>query len=78
LTHAELRALYSQDWVSGYNPYPVLVTAAEGVLIPCLCYIAPRNDQPSAPRADYLMKIIVSAETYGFPDWYVERLRRFS
>jgi hypothetical protein len=76
LTHADVRKLYSQDWVSGYNPYAVLVTAAEGVLIPCLCYVAPRNEQPSAPAADYVMKIFAPAEKYGFPDWYVERLRR--
>jgi hypothetical protein len=77
LTHADVRKLYSQDWVSGYNPYAVLITAAEGVLIPCLCYIAPRNAQPSAPSADYLMKIIAPAQEYRFPDWYVERLRQF-
>jgi hypothetical protein len=77
LTHSELRKLYSQDWVSGYDPYPVLVETLGGKLIPALCYIAATAAQPSVPSADYLRKIITPAQEYGFPDWYVERLRQF-
>jgi hypothetical protein len=77
LTHSEVRKLYSQDWVSGYNPYPVLVETQGGKLIPALCYISPPAAEPSAPSADYLMKIIAPAQEYRFPDWYVERLRQF-
>jgi hypothetical protein len=77
LTHAQLRALYSQDWVSGYDPYPVLVTSAKGVLIPCLCYIAANTKEPSPPTQDYLMKIIAPAQAYGFPQWYIARLQQF-
>jgi hypothetical protein len=77
LTHGELRKLYSQDWVSGYDPYPVLAETMQGKLVAALCYIAAKAAEPSAPSADYLMKIIAPAQEYAFPDWYVERLRQF-
>jgi hypothetical protein len=77
LTHGEIRKLYIQEWVSGYDPYPVLVEIQQGKFIPALCYISAKEAQPSAPSADYLMKIIAPAQEYGFPDWYVEKLRQF-
>jgi hypothetical protein len=77
LTHIELRKLYSQDWVSGYDPYPVLVESERNKFMLALCYIAAKAAEPSAPSADYLMKIIVPAQEYGFPQWYVERLQSF-
>ncbi len=72
-THAELERLYGQDWVGTYLPHPVVVSTTDGTLRAALTYIAP-NMKPEPPTDDYLDRIIGPARSYGFPDWYIQRL----
>lgn len=76
VTHRELEALYSQDWVGVYHPEPVLAETRDGKLVPALCYISPETDGSPA-SADYIRRIVRPAEEYGFPGWFIERLKSF-
>jgi hypothetical protein len=75
-THAELDRLYGEAWVSNYRPEAVVVRGADGRLVPALCYIAPLG-LPSPAAADYIDRIAGPAREYGFPTWYIERLKQF-
>ncbi|MFZ5747153.1 MAG: gamma-glutamylcyclotransferase family protein [Pseudomonadota bacterium] len=79
-THAELDRLYV-DHAKGvlgeiYLPEAVLTSDMSGNLRPALTYIAPSMEPRSAER-DYVERIAQPAELYGFPDWYVEKIRSF-
>lgn len=78
-THDELERLYAhaRDVLGGeYRPEAVLTQTGQGSWRPALCYIAPRI--PPAPATDaYIDRILGSAQAYGFPSWYLERLESF-
>jgi hypothetical protein len=77
VTHDELRSLYTQDWLGGaYLPEAVLVETEAGGLLPALCYLAAERP-PARPAEDYIDWITRSARSYGFPDWYIDRIERF-
>ena len=71
----KVRNLYSQDWVCAYQPEAVLVETTDGKQVSALCYIAPPDNTKPTP-SDYVSKIVAPAEEYGFPAWYVARLRK--
>jgi cation transport regulator ChaC len=75
--NTKVRALYEQDWVRHYYPEGVLVKTRDGREMAALCYIC-SHEEKSPPTADYVEKIAGPAEAYGFPEWYVEKIRRFS
>jgi ribosomal protein S18 acetylase RimI-like enzyme len=78
-THAELERLYShaRDVLGGvYLPEAVVAHAADGRLIPALCYIATAME-PRPASSDYINRIVGPARSYGFPDWYVSKLESF-
>ena len=78
-THAELERLYThaQEVLGGeYLPRPVLTHTLGGQLEPALCYIAPALEADAA-SAEYVARIVDPARSYGFPDWYIERLESF-
>ena len=77
-THAELERLYAHaEHVLGglYLPEAVIVET-DGGSTPALCYIAPFLP-PAPAKAEYVARIVKPARSYGFPDWYVERLEAF-
>ena len=78
-THAELERLYdhAENVLGGkYLPEAVLVQTLGGRWMPALTYIAPvLSGKPAA--ADYVERIAKPAEAYGFPSWYVERIKSF-
>lgn len=80
-THAELRRLYDEHarGVLGetYLPEAVLALDMCGKSRPALCYFAPVME-PAPAEAAYVERIARPAESYGFPAWYVERIRRFA
>jgi hypothetical protein len=76
-THAQLAAPFGQHWLGGtYLPEPVLVELFNGRLTPALCYIA-KAQPPERPDDDYIDRITGPAQEFGFPGWYIERLKRF-
>ncbi len=74
LTNEELDLLYSQDWLTDYKPRPVIVRGKDGREVAALCYVAPPRPNTS-PKPDYVTLLIETATAYGFPSWYIERLR---
>ncbi len=75
LTQAELDMLYSQDWLSDYKPRKVALRDKAGREAEAICYIAPPRLGVS-PRPDYVAQLVETAASYGFPSWYLERLRK--
>lgn len=72
-THAQLHKLYSMDWVGTFLPEAVIVETTDGKLQPALCYIPPSCGDEPADR-EYLAHIVAAGRSYGFPDWYIQRL----
>ena len=79
-SHAELGRLYSEhaQGLLGetYLPEAVIVTDAGGKLRPAMTYIA-HSMAPRPPDRAYVERIARPAERYGFPRWYVEKIRAF-
>lgn len=79
-THDELDSLYGryvQDELGAtYLPEAVVCERLDGTLTPALCCIAPETE-PAPATDDYLDRIVEPARSFGFPDWYVERLEEF-
>ncbi|HEV2370576.1 MAG TPA: gamma-glutamylcyclotransferase family protein [Streptosporangiaceae bacterium] len=79
-THAELTQLYAhaQDVLGEqYLPEAVLAETLDGKWRPALCYISP-DMAPRPPDPDYVERIVTPAASYGFPQWYLDRLRGFT
>jgi hypothetical protein len=77
--HRELDRLYAhaKDVLGEtYLPEAVVAQTLDGKQLPSLCYIAPEM-RPAPPEPDYVDRIVAPAEEFGFPGWYVDRLRRF-
>lgn len=78
-THAELDRLYrhARHVLGGlYLPFPVLAEELDGRLVPSLCYIAPKLS-PGPADPGYVDRILAPAREFGFPSWYVDRLRSY-
>ena len=78
-THEEIDRLYAHARsVLGevYLPEPVLVELLDGTLRPALCYLCPEM-APRPAETGYVERILGPAEKFGFPPWYVERIRSF-
>ena len=74
LTQVELNLLYAPDWLKDYKPRSVKVKTSSQREVTATCFIAPPN--PNAPpKSDYVARLIDIAKGYGFPSWYVERVR---
>jgi cation transport regulator ChaC len=78
-THEELDRLYAHArnvLGENYLPEPVLVELSDGSFRPALCYLCPQMT-PRPAAEDYVDRILVPAERFGFPRWYLERIRSF-
>ena len=79
-THAELEHLYkhAQHILGGnYLPEAVLIETISGKWIPALCYIDPIAGTEKADK-DYVERIVKPAKEYGFPNWYIRKLKKFT
>jgi hypothetical protein len=77
--HRELDRLYAhaKDVLGEtYLPEAVVPKTLTGGDAPALCYIAP-DMKPAPPEPEYVDRIVAPAEEFGFPGWYVDRLRSF-
>lgn len=75
LSHRELSHVYGQ-LKAPYFPFPVLAQDQEGRLRPALCYLSP-NMQPGQPEASHVENLLKPAESLGFPEWYIDRIRSY-
>ena len=80
LTHAELDRLYryhARTKLGGdYLPEAVMVNRQNGAVAPALCYIS--HDMKAAKaKAGYVDRILKPAQTYGFPQWYLDHIVSF-
>lgn len=78
-THQELDRLYAHARnVLGeiYLPEPVIAELFDGSLRSALCYLCP-DMAPHPAEAGYVERILAPAERFGFPPWYLERIRSF-
>ncbi|MGB6485803.1 MAG: hypothetical protein WBE91_02865 [Steroidobacteraceae bacterium] len=75
VTHAELQHTYSQ-LKARYLPEAVIVSDSTGRLRPALCYIVP-DMPPGQAEVDHVEVLATAAESLGFPDWYLTRIRSF-
>ena len=78
LNHAELEKLYDahSDRIAelSYNPEPVIVHTRGGKHIPALTYITTDLSE-GPPKPGYCEMIAKAASDYGFPKWYIERIK---
>jgi hypothetical protein len=78
-THVELTRLYAhaRDVLGEvYLPEAVLVQFPSGLWRACLCYICP-DMAPRPADAAYVGRIVEPAREFGFPKWYIDRLKSF-
>jgi len=79
LTHEELKKLYSHAedvFHELYEPEAVLVQTPDNKWIPALCYICHNMEERPADK-DYIKRITDPAKEFGFPEWYIEKLKVF-
>ena len=75
VTHAELQHTYNQ-LKAQYLPEAVIVSDTAGCLRPALCYIVP-DMPPGQAEVDHVEALATAAESFGFPQWYVAKIRGF-
>jgi hypothetical protein len=75
VTRAELEHTYSQ-LKARYLPEAVIVSDSTGCLRPALCYIVP-DMPPGQAEVDHVEALATAAESLGFPQWYLTKIRSF-
>lgn len=79
VSHADLDKLYAKDWFGfgAYLPEAVNIAIDNDRYVPAMCYIAWEMERGKATR-EYIGKIVEIAEEYGFPKWYIDRVKAFA
>ncbi len=75
VSHRELSHVYGQ-LKAAYFPFPVLAQDQKGRLRTALCYLSP-NMQPAQAEASHVENLLRPAESLGFPEWYIDRIRGY-
>ena len=79
-THRELERLYVEHAHGKlgevYLPEAVLVQTQDGQFRAAMTYICPNMQRRPAELA-YVQRIANPARTFGFPDWYVQKIEQF-
>ena len=80
LTHNELLKLYKThlpaQTETPYLPEAVLVKTRGGKIVPATVYLASET-VTGTPSNEYVDNLAQIADSYGFPQWYVERIQSF-
>ena len=78
-SHTDLDKLYAKDWFGFgvYLPEAVTVAVDDGRYVPAMCYIAWEMERGQA-TVEYIDKLIAIAKKYDFPEWYIDKIKRFS
>lgn len=78
-SYSELTKLYSQvSNLKGneYLPITVQIVLLNSTAVQALCYIAP-SLSPSQVQLEYVNTILSVCAEYDFPEWYLQKIRRF-
>lgn len=73
----EAKALYTESSVADYSPEPVTVELSNGSKVEAACYNLPAN-KITGTNKDYAESLAKLATKIGFPDAYVDQIRRAS
>jgi len=71
----EAKTLYAEDSVSDYVPEPVIVELMDGTKTAATCYNLPR-DKITGTNKDYADSLLDIAGSLGFPESYLDEIRR--
>lgn len=71
----EAEDLYAEDSVADYLPEPVTVELMDGTRVAATCYNLPR-DKVAGANKDYAELLLDVAIRLGFPDSYLDQIRR--
>lgn len=79
-THSEIETLVASHTPSltdaPYQVEPVIVRTRGGRTVPALTYLSADMAPGMADKA-YISRILKPAKNYGFPSWYIERIKAF-
>ena len=67
--------LYAEKSVADYLPEPVIVQLMDGTQIEATCYNLP-SDKVTGTNKDYAESLLDVATKLGFPDSYLDQIRR--
>ena len=71
----EARELYAEDSVADYLPEPVVVELMDGTRVAATCYNLP-GDKVTGANKQYAELLLEVATRFGFPDSYLDQIRR--
>jgi hypothetical protein len=74
LTTGEVDALYSEESVSAYRPEAVSAQAADGTIVPALCFNLPAPPAPGERNPQYAAQLRALAAQLGLPADYVSSI----
>jgi AIG2-like family len=75
ITPGEAEELYAEDSVADYIPESVTVELLDGTQVEATCYNLP-SDKVTGANKDYANSLLDVAIRLGFPDSYLEQIRR--
>ena len=70
-----LEGLYAEASVAEYVPEPVIVELKDGARVEATCYNLP-GDRVTGANQDYAVSLLDVATRLGFPDSYLDQIRR--
>lgn len=71
----EVEALYGESSVTDYVPEPVIVELMDGAQVRATCYNLP-GDKVTGTNKEYAASLLEVATRLGFPDSYLDQIRR--
>jgi hypothetical protein len=75
ISQGEATDLYAEASVADYLPEPVNVELTDGAKVEAICYNLP-GDKVSGTNRQYAESLLELATGLGFPDSYLEQIRR--
>ena len=75
IASAEAKELYAEDSVADYLPEPVTVELMDGTRVDATCYNLP-GDKVTGTNKHYADSLLHVATRLGFPDSYLDQIRR--
>ena len=75
LSHTQAHTLYSREDMKPYHPVEIEIATKSDARVPVRTYIS----EPWAgqkPSVEYLQRVVRAAESLGFPQAYLAKLRR--
>lgn len=77
IARGEAAELYAEDSVADYLPEAVVVELMDGTRCAATCYNLPA-DKVTGTNKDYAVSLLAVASQLGFPDSYLDQIRRAS